>query len=181
MASKSPRRIELLKMMGVDFEVVVSDAKEVIKPGLTKEQVAMDIALSKAKTVSKGYQNRVILGFDTIVMIENEILGKPRNQQEARAMLEKLSGHTHTVVTGGAYIYNEEEYLFYDKAEVRFKTLSKEEIEWYLDSNEYADKAGAYGIQGKAASFIEKIEGDYYSIMGLPLYRLFELLKEKSI
>ena len=177
LASSSPRRIELLRRLGIRFEVrkplwetrIISD---------DPVEVARYVALEKARNVAGFYTEGIVIGADTIVVIDNKILGKPRSIDEAREFLMMLSGRYHEVITGIALIdaATNKEVVDHEVTRVKFKELSNEEIELYIKSGEPMDKAGAYGIQGLAAFFIERIEGDYYNVVGLPIHKLYKLL-----
>lgn len=177
LASNSPRRHELLKLLDIHFTVIASDICEEIKNGLTNEEVVMDLALQKAKHISVNYPDHYVLGFDTLVILDGVPLGKPIDHDDAFRMLRLLSGKTHTVLTGCAIIKDKDEEVFYDSAEVTFANMSDEEINQYIASGEPFDKAGAYGIQGIGAKFIVKLDGDYYSVMGMPLHKLYNKIK----
>ncbi len=178
LASSSPRRHELMHLLGIDFEVVASDAEEVINNDLSPIDVAMRLAETKALAVAKENPDKVVLGCDTIVVINNDILGKPKDAEDALTMLSTLSGQLHQVITGCAIVINNETHFVYDQALVRFKKLSDQEKQDYIETGEPFGKAGAYAIQGFAAKFIEYIEGDYYSIMGLPISKLYRFFKD---
>lgn len=170
LASASPRRKEILEKFNIRFETIVSDIIENFPKDSTKEQIPMMLALRKALDVEKKCTDGIIIAADTIVY-KNEVLGKPKNHENAFNMLKKLSGSYHEVVTGVAMIKvgTCDRTVFYDTTEVLFKPLKDEEIHTYIKTNEIWDKAGAYAIQGKGAELIEKIEGDYYNVMGLPI------------
>jgi len=177
LASSSPRRIELLSRLTSDFIAVPSRVPEEAT-GRPEEQV-LALARRKATEVAKAHRG-VIIGADTIVTLDDEILGKPGSRAEAREILTKLSGRTHRVLTGLYVVstFTGQSQEAYEETEVTFRGLSAAEIEWYLDSGEYADKAGAYAIQGKGVIFVEGICGDYFNVMGLPLCRLYLLLRD---
>lgn len=178
LASSSPRRKELMHLLGIDFEVVSSDAEEVINNDLSPIDVAVTLAQTKADSVAKKHPDKIVLGCDTIVVINHEILGKPKDAEDAFDMLSKLSGQSHQVITGCAIIVQNETHFVYDYAHVWFKHLSEQEKYDYIKTNEPFGKAGAYAIQGFAAKFIEYIEGDYYSIMGLPIAKLYRFFAD---
>ena len=185
LASKSPRRKKLLKQIGLKFEVIVSDYVEENHPLDIEPQVyARELALHKAQSVAaKLEEPAIVIGADTIVVINGKILNKPRNESEAYTMLKTLSGHTHTVYTGVAVIDSEtgKTNSNVKSTKVTFRELSDEEISAYIATGSPLDKAGAYGIQDDfGAVFISHIEGCYYNIVGLPLEMLYEMLKEFS-
>ncbi|MCK5827201.1 septum formation protein Maf [Candidatus Bipolaricaulota bacterium] len=177
LASKSPRRQTLLARITSDFVVIPSHAEE-STTGTPREQVLAS-ARAKAHAVGETHAG-IILGADTVVVLGEHVLGKPRTREEAGAMLRSLSERTHVVLTG-MHLWNTTQDIERElcvETDVRFRAISEQEIEWYLASGEYSDKAGAYGIQGRAAVFIEGIVGEYTNVMGLPLCELSRLLRE---
>lgn len=180
LASKSARRYEILTNLGLKPEVIVSDADENIDSSLPPETYTEKLSILKASTVKdKVSKDKIIIASDTVVYANNEILGKPKDRNDARRMLKMLSGSTHKVVSGVAVIHKDKISYSSDSTEVTFRELSDSEIEAYLDTDEPYDKAGAYGIQDNASVFIRKINGDYFNVVGLPVYKLFELLKKE--
>ena len=181
LASKSPRRKELLEMLKIPFEIIVSDIDENIdyENDLVKE--IEKLSYQKAQAVFKDHSDALVIGADTIVKIGNDVLGKPKSLSDAKKMLEELSDNTHEVVTGVTIIYKDQTETFSSIAEVTFYPLSKKEIDEYIATNEPMDKAGSYAIQGDAAKFIRSINGDYYTIVGLPVAELYHRLKKYSI
>lgn len=182
LASKSPRRKEILEKIGFNIKVVVSETEE--KSGLkTLEEQIKEISYKKVIEVAKKNKKEYVVGADTLVVLGTEVLGKPKSKEEARIMLKKLSGKQHQVLTAFTFLNIDKNIEITEcvKSEVYFKEITDEEIEWYLDKNEYIDKAGAYGIQGKAAIFVEKIKGDYYSIMGFPIEKFIDCLNKIGI
>lgn len=188
LASSSPRRKELLEQIGIKFEVVTCDTDESYNKEAKPEDVVRELSLNKAKAVYHKIKGTlkdytVIIGADTVVADKGKILGKPVSFDDAVSMLKSLSGHKHTVYTGVTMIYCKNDVkvsTFYEKADVFFRSLGDDEIREYVKSGEPMDKAGAYGIQGKGAVFVEKIEGDYFTIVGLPLTKLYtDLLKNR--
>lgn len=180
LASTSPRRIELLSRITTDFIALPSTIEEVAS-GPPEEQV-LTLARKKACDVA-GRQEGIVIGADTLVVLGHEVLGKPRSRADARKMLEQLSGREHLVLTG-LYILSSKSDAHVEALErttVRFRSLSAAEIEAYLDSGEYQDKAGAYAIQGRAGLFVERIDGDFFNVMGLPLCRLYLLLGQMKV
>ena len=180
LASKSPRRYQLLTMLGFQIKTVVSDVNEDEITAETPELLASKLAHEKALAVAKEIKetNLPIIAADTLVEINGEILGKPKNEADARRMLKLLSGSTHSVHTGISIIYNGKEINLTDTAKVFFREIDECELDEYIASREPFDKAGAYGIQGKAGAFVERIEGDFFSIMGLPICAVTKALKE---
>lgn len=181
LASASPRRKEILENFGFSFKTVVKNVDETSNKDTVKEKI-MEIARKKAIAVAKDFPNENIIGADTMVVINNKILGKPHNRQEAFEMLKSLSGKNHEVITAFSFINLEKNitYCDYEITKVYFKNLTDEEINWYIGTNEPMDKAGAYGIQGKGAFFVEKIEGDFFSVMGFPLGKFVRFLSESG-
>lgn len=181
LASASPRRKEILENFGFSFKTVVKNVNETSNKDTVKEKI-MEIARKKAIAVAKDFPNENVIGADTMVVINNKILGKPHNKQEAFEMLKSLSGKNHEVITAFSFINLEKNitYCDYEITKVYFKNLTDEEINWYIETNEPMDKAGAYGIQGKGAFFVEKIEGDFFSVMGFPLGKFVRFLSESG-
>lgn len=178
LASKSPRRRELMEMLKLPFEVIVSDIDERIDYDNDLVKEIESLSYRKAYAVYKDHQDALVIGSDTIVKIGNDVLGKPRSIEHARNMLKELSGRTHEVVTGVTIICASQVETFSSVAEVTFYPLTEEEIDEYLETNEPMDKAGSYAIQGDAAKFIRSINGDYYTIVGLPIAELYHRLKK---
>jgi len=178
LASKSPRRMELLKILDIDFTVIPSDIDEIINTNFTNEAVVMDIALKKAEDISSLNPDRYVLGFDTLVILDGVPLGKPIDKEDAIRMLKLLSGRTHTVLTGCAIVNNIYRDTFYSSVDVTFYDMSEEEIIEYAETKEPLDKAGAYGIQAYGARYIKEVKGDYFTIVGLPIAKLYKKLRE---
>lgn len=172
LASASPRRKELLRLITDDFKVVTADVDETVPKDIDIFEAPCYLALKKAKAVFENNKNSVIIGADTAVFLGEKMLGKPENKEEAKKMLSSLSGKEHLVKTGCAVISEKEIKTFSVKTYVKFKSLTKKEIKDYIATGEPMDKAGAYGIQGKGALFVEKINGDYYNVVGLPVEKL---------
>ena len=180
LASASPRRKEIFKQIGIDIKVVESSINESISTDERPEQIAMSLAFQKAIDVSNKVDNSIIIAADTIVVKENEIIGKPKNKLDARKTLQSLSGQKHNVITGFALIGNNRltKIVDYELTEVYFKDLDTIEIEAYLETYEYLDKAGSYAIQGKGSLLVEKINGCYFNVVGLPISKINDLLKK---
>lgn len=178
LASSSPRRKELLENLQLSFQTISSDVDENYDPNWNPDDVVMELALRKARAVSKQHPDSFVIGSDTVVVNENTILGKPQNRQEAYSMLQSLSGKTHSVYTGVAIVTPTKEYTFFEKTDVLFWELSDEEIYSYLDTGEPYDKAGGYGIQGFGGLLVKEIKGDYFAVVGLPLARTIRELKK---
>ena len=177
LASASPRRKEILENFGFSFKTVVKNIDEISNKSTAVEKIK-DIAEKKAKAVAEDFPNEYVVGADTAVVVDGKILGKPHNRLEAFNMLKSLSGKNHEVITAFSFINLTEKILYSDceVTKVYFKTLTDDEINWYIDTKEPMDKAGAYGIQGKGAFFVEKIEGDFFSVMGFPLGKFIRFL-----
>ena len=187
LASASPRRKELLEILGLKFEIIVSEAEENLNKNLPAELYVNELALIKASAVAKNIKNgedAIVIAADTVVCLDGEILEKPKDNEDAFNILKKLSKNTHTVFTGICVMRMKDGYCITKcvKTDVIFKELSDREIRNYISTGEPADKAGAYGIQGKGAVFVEKINGDYNNVVGLPISELYDiLLKEFDI
>ena len=187
LASASPRRRELMEKLGVPFEIEVSSAEEMIPPDLPVFRTAEYLSGLKAGDVFQKHSGEsvTVIGSDTVVILEGEIFGKPRDQKDAYRMLKRLSGRTHIVSTGVTVLSGTPgcgdpvRKSFTSEAKVTFYELTEEEIREYLTKGEYADKAGAYGIQGLGALFVERVEGDYYTVVGFPLAAAARLLKQE--
>lgn len=183
LASTSPRRSQLLKDLGLKISVVKSRVRE-SKFDLRKpEKLAKNLALAKAREAARKVGEGIIIGADTVVVLRGKVLGKPKDGREAEAMLRKLSGRTHEVITGLVVIDASTGRKTIDcvRTKVKFRGLTEEEISGYVATGEPLDKAGAYGIQGRAGVFVEKIDGCYYNVVGLPLARLAEILKDYGV
>lgn len=179
LASRSPRRKQLLAVFGIPFDVVSAEVQEEELPGESPGAMVRRLASLKAKAVSESYPNSLILGADTTVLIDGQTLGKPVTAAAAASMLRQLSGSTHRVLTAIALVHLESSRFStaVETTEVEFDHLSEREIGSYIDTGSPFDKAGAYGIQDdRGALFIKGINGDYYTVMGLPLHRLYRLL-----
>ena len=183
LASASPRRKELLKKIGLRFKVEPSNYEEDIPSGLEPHELAQKISLEKAKVVAVKHQNVIVIAADTFIVFGGRILGKPRTEKEAREMLEAISGESHSVITGFSIIDTGKNKTLSKSVETKIyiRKLTSAEIDAYVKSKEPLDKAGAYAIQGLGAVFVEKIEGDYFNVIGLPLSALTEALKEFGI
>lgn len=177
LASASPRRRELLALAGVDFTVRVADVEEIIPENASPDEVVMSLARQKAQAVANERPDSIIIGSDTVVALDGAILGKPKDEEDAFRMLKTLSGRSHTVYTGVAIIHGEKINSFCEATEVVFNSLTDEEIRNYVATKEPMDKAGAYGIQGKGCVLVEKIVGDYFNVVGLPVSRVYRELK----
>ena len=177
LASKSPRRKQLLALCGVDFKVREADVDEILDESVNKVDAIEKLALHKAQTIFNHHPEALIIGADTIVLVDEEVLGKPIDKNDAKSMLRKLSGRTHQVITGVCMMDQHKTVTFSSVVEVDFCVLNENEIEDYANSGEPMDKAGAYAIQGLAAPFVSSIRGDYYAVMGLPVSQVYKHLK----
>jgi len=181
LASQSPRRRELLSLVGIPHEVRPADLDESVLPGELPASHAERLARSKAETVAAQEPAAVVIAADTIVVLDNDILGKPRDASEAATMLNGLSGRTHTVLTAVAVAHRGRTVSGVESVEVTFRPLTDAQIQAYIATGEPMDKAGAYGIQGFGAVIVERVHGDYFAVMGLALGRLVGLLEEVGI
>ena len=177
LASASPRRKELLEKFGVPFLIRVADIDETMDPGNSPFNEVARVSRRKALAVEKEADD-ILIAADTIVVCEGKILGKPRDEADAKAMLRLLSGRDHQVMTGCTVLRGENCVTFTEVTDIHFRELTDREIDRYVASKEPMDKAGSYGIQGGAALFCERMVGDYYNVMGLPVCRLGQVLKE---
>ena len=175
LASASPRRKELLSLLGLPFVIEAADIDETMDPSLPAAQEVARVSRLKALAVSRNPED-VVIAADTIVVCDNQVLGKPKNREQAVRMLKLLSGRDHQVMTGCTVLHGEESESFTEITDLHFRPLTDREIIKYVESGEPMDKAGAYGIQGGAALFCEKLSGDYYNVVGLPLCRLWKTL-----
>lgn len=182
LASQSPRRRQLLEWAEIPFEIRVEETDEHFPPGLEPEQVAIYIARNKALAVQPKYESEIILAADTIVVLGENIIGKPVHREDAVSILLALSGETHRVITGVVIRKGEKEISFADATDVEFHHLSVKEIEFYVDKYKPYDKAGAYAIQEWIGVVgIKSINGDFYNVMGLPVSRVVRALQEFAV
>ncbi len=183
LASGSPRRKELLEIIGLKFKVEPSNYEEDIKSGVEPHEIAQRISLEKAKVVASKHKNAIVIAADSLIVFGGQTLGKPHTENEARKMLETLNGKSHSVITGFSIIDTGKNKMLSKSIETKVyvRKLTLPEINTYVKSKEPLDKAGAYAIQGLGAVIVEKIEGDYFNVMGLPLSALTEALKEFGI
>lgn len=180
LASSSPRRKELLEKAGIDFIIDASSIEETMNPSLELEERLKQLAIDKAKPIHDKYKDDIVIGADTIVYFNNQIIGKAKDEQDARKILNMLSCHMHTVYTAVAIYFQNNLYSFVDQTDVYFKDISSM-IDEYIDSNEWQGKAGAYGIQGTADIFVDHVVGDVDNVIGLPLKHVLDIFKEKGI
>ena len=176
LASASPRRKELLGLFGVPFVIRAADIDETMDPAASPYDEVARVSRAKALAVA-AEKDDIVIAADTIVVCAGRVLGKPRSPEEARDMLRLLSGRDHQVMTGCTVLAGETSETFTEVTDLHFRPLTEDEIDRYVRSEEPMDKAGAYGIQGGAALFCSRMEGDYYNVMGLPVCRLWQTLK----
>lgn len=179
LASASPRRKEILENFGFSFKTIVKNIDETSDKTHAEEKI-LEIAEKKARAAAIDFPDENVVGADTVVVVDGKILGKPKNKEEAFSMLKSLSGRSHEVITAFSFININKNisYSDYEITKVYFKNLTDDEIKWYINTKEPMDKAGAYGIQGKGAFFVEKIEGDFFSVMGFPLGKFVRFLNK---
>lgn len=198
LASQSPRRKELLEQIGLEFEICPAKGEEIITKSIP-EEVVMELSKQKAEEVAamvSSYSEQhkdittpsdiLVIGADTVVAYDGKILGKPKDEADAKATLTMLSGNTHSVFTGVTLVLIDKsgragEIVFYEKTDVKMHKMSEAEIDRYIETGEPMDKAGSYAIQGKCAIYIEKIDGDYNNVVGLPITRIYQELKKIGI
>lgn len=183
LASASPRRRQLLEELGIkNFRILPSEHEEPAPAGASPEDTVAAIAMAKAAdTASRCGADELVIAADTLVFLDGKPLGKPHSEEEAKEALRSLSGREHTVITGIALILGEKRLSASEVTKVRFRTMTEEEICWYVSTGEPMDKAGSYGIQGRGSMFIEGIDGDFFNVMGLPVCRLIGELKNIGI
>lgn len=182
LASSSPRRKEIMELAGLEFEIDTSDTDETIDRILSPSEYVEELSLRKAKAVANRHDNDIVIGADTIVSYQDQILGKPKDPDDAYAMLTMLSGKTHSVYTGVTIIFpvnggSRHIETFHVKTDVTMYENDEKLLRAYADCGEPLDKAGAYAIQGKGAVLVKKIDGDYYNVMGLPIAELCRRLR----
>jgi len=176
LASQSPRRRELLTLVGIDHEVRPADIDEAYFPGEEPAAHALRLAQEKATTIARREPDAVVIGSDTIVVVDDDVLGKPADEEDAARMLARLSGRAHLVVTAVAVAWRGTTRSDVEEVGVEFHPLSSADIRAYIATREPMDKAGAYGIQGYGATIVSRVDGDYFAVMGLPLQRLVRVL-----
>lgn len=182
LASSSPRRKELFEKLGIPFEIITSDVEETSVTATSIQQYVQEVALLKGRDVAKKAQGKTIISADTIVAFQNKLLHKPKTVEEATNHLKKLSNNHHSVLTGVAIILPDgTEETFYEETIVYFKKLSHQLIDAYVNTDDPYDKAGGYGIQTSGMLFVDRIEGDYNNVVGLPVATLFEKLVAQNI
>jgi septum formation protein len=181
LASSSPRRHQLLELIGVAHEVRAADVDETYIPGEQPDSYAERLARAKAELVSVDNRGALLIGADTIVVVDGKVLGKPRDENDAARMLGMLSGRAHDVMTAVAVSHEGRTASAVEKVSVTFRDLSDEEITSYIATGEPMDKAGAYGIQGYGATIVRRIDGDFFAVMGLSLMRVVELMAQLGV
>jgi septum formation protein len=183
LASNSPRRKQLLEQVGFHFTVIPSQVHEDFSLPLEPSRFACHYAEKKAGAIAPAHPEAVVLGADTIVVLENEILGKPKDKEDSFRMLSNLSGRSHTVITGVSLHWHQKDIIdtFHEATTVTFNTLSKEDIYYYIERYNPLDKAGSYGIQDWFSVCIRRVEGCFYNVVGLPLARVYEHMKQLGV
>ena len=182
LASKSPRRQELLKLLGLEFTVHTADIDEHMDPSLPPEQEVARVSAEKARVVAKDCaEEDIIISADTIVVIDGQILGKPKSEADAIRMLNLLSGRRHEVMTGLTVLSGGQSQTRVVRTGIEFRRLTDREIDAYVATGEPMEKAGAYGIQGRASIFVSHLDGDYFCVMGLPVCTLTQMLRERGV
>ncbi len=181
LASASPRRADLLREAGFDFEVIPAHVDERLLPGESPQAYVMRLADEKARAVSASCSGAIVIGADTVVLVDNLILGKPIDDEDARRMLALLSGRTHDVLTGLSLRADARWLTAFEQSRVTFARLDPGEIHWYVASGEPRDKAGGYAIQRMASRFVTAVEGSYANVVGLPVSRLYAMLRELGL
>lgn len=178
LASASPRRRELLKMAGIEYKCIPADIEETVPDGTPVEKITEVLSAQKAEAVFRTHTDDTVIGSDTIVVIDGKVLGKPKNKDDAFHMLLMLSGRVHTVYTGVTICAKDGTHSFTSSTEVEFYPLTDEEINEYIATGEPMDKAGSYGIQGYGAVLVKRINGDYFTVMGLPIAETVRALRK---
>lgn len=181
LASASPRRRELMEHIGLRFQTIPARGPERAPGGLGPGETAAALSLAKASEIAAAHPDALVVGADTVVEIDGDILGKPRDEADADRMLRRLSGRVHSVFTGVTVIRGGTRLTRYERTKVRFRPLTDREIAAYIATGEPMDKAGAYGYQGLAGLFVERIEGDYFNVIGLPLCLLGRMMAEVGV
>lgn len=181
LASESPRRRELLALMGLDFTVVTSNVEETAPEGASAEETVRALALQKAQAVAALHPDDCVIGADTVVELGGDILGKPHTPENAKRYLLRMQGRRHIVYTGVAVITGGKADVRCCRTDVTFCPMSEAEIDWYVSTGEPLDKAGAYGVQGPGGVFVDRVEGNYFNVMGMPLPLLYQMLKNAGV
>ncbi len=181
LASESPRRRELLALMGLDFTVVTSNVEETAPEDASAEETVRALALQKAQAVAALHPDDCVIGADTVVELGGDILGKPHTPENAKRYLLRMQGRRHIVYTGVAVITGGKADVRCCRTDVTFCPMSEAEIDWYVSTGEPLDKAGAYGVQGPGGVFVDRVEGNYFNVMGMPLPLLYQMLKNAGV
>lgn len=181
LASASPRRLELMRLISEQFEVIPADVEEILPDDISALKAAEYLAKLKAESVAADNPTALVIGCDTAVIIDDEVLGKPKDKDDAFSMLKKLSGREHSVVTGCALCYGGKTISFSEETKVIFYELTDKEILDYISTKECNDKAGSYGIQGRGALLVKSIVGDYFNVVGMPVSRLSREIQKFSL
>jgi septum formation protein len=182
LASASPRRQELLQLICLNPEIVTPDIDEIIRPDESPEIFLERVAISKGiAAYKKKYFSHLLISADTVVLLNDSLIGKPTNREDAFRMLNQLSGQSHEVLTGVSLMYHGETSFEISRTAVHFKELADSEINFYLDHENFLDKAGAYAIQGRAAIFVERIDGCFFNVMGFPLNVFYRMVKARGL
>lgn len=182
LASKSPRRKELLGLLDLDFQIITADIDETMDSTLPVSEEVARLSFDKAAAIKpKVSENTVIISADTVVELDGKVMGKPKDEADAFNMLKSLSGNTHNVLSGVTVMQGDKAVSKTVVTKVHFRTITDDEINAYIKTLEPMDKAGSYGIQGRASKFVEKINGDYFNVVGLPVCTLSQMLKEFDI
>ncbi len=180
LASHSPRRRELLEANGIEFLALTADIDETLDADKELPLALEDLAYRKAEAVFRTHPDALVIGSDTVVTLEGTVLGKPKDEEDAKRMLRSLSGRTHQVITAVCLLSDEKKECFHSITDVQFYDLSEEEIDRYVASSEPMDKAGAYGIQGKGCRLVKAIRGDYYTVVGFPIAEVLRRLDKEE-
>ncbi len=181
LASESPRRRELLTLMGLKFTVLVSNVEEQPPQHVTPAAYVEELALQKARAVADTHPDCCVIAADTIVYLDGDILGKPHTPEIAKQFLTRMQGRTHTVYTGVAVIASGNVDVRHCCTDVTFAPMTQREIQWYVSTGEPLDKAGAYGVQGPGGMFVEKVDGNYFNVIGMPLPLLYKMLTDAGV
>ena len=181
LASESPRRRELMTLLGLDFTVITSHIVERAPEHDAPDALVRSLALQKAEAVFRMHPNDIVIGADTIVYLDGDILGKPHTPDNAKRFLTRMQGRTHTVYTGVAVLSPDRSDVRHCCTDVTFSPMTEAEIDWYVATGEPLDKAGAYGVQGPGGIFVERIEGNYFNVIGMPLPLLYHMLCDAGV
>lgn len=181
LASQSPRRREIMDLMGLSYLTEVCTEQERVPSGLSIPETVIHLAYQKASFALRLHPDACVIGADTIVELDGDIIGKPASPEDAIHTLQRMQGRQHTVYTGLAVLKKDYSDIRFDATKVRFRPMSEKEIRWYVSTGDPLDKAGSYGIQGLASVFVESIEGDYFNVVGLPAPVLYEMLLKANV